>query len=337
VSHLFLTEPGFEQALIQELAPANVRRIGDGILTSDVVLAQSMYLAFAQQTLPGAVPGHADSINHWADQIVGRALTCLPDEQPWRLHVWPQYGDGRAGINRCNLIRAAVIERMKKRRRRLTRLLQDDVLPIDPRTSLVQCFLTAPDAGWISISVAPEPHDLTAIVSRFPRGSVPLAEDPDAPSRAFAKLVEAELHLGRQIARGEVCVDLGASPGSWSYVALRRGAQVIAIDRSELRDDLMHDPQLHFEVADAFKFKPTTTVDWLVCDVIAAPQRSIDLLMEWLNETRMRHFVVTIKFKGTDDYGVLDQLKMHAAPKCARFGLKRLCANKNEVCAFGTL
>jgi 23S rRNA (cytidine2498-2'-O)-methyltransferase len=337
VSHLFLTESGFEDALVDELAPASVRSIGAGILTSDAVLTNSTYLAFAQQTLPVARPTEAVSINHWADQIIECVLPSLPDEQPWRLHVWPEYGEGRAGINRCQLIRAAVVERMKKRRRRLTRLLQDDLLPMDSQTSLVQCFLTAPDAGWISVCIAPQPQDLRAIVSRFPRGIVPLAEDRSAPSRAFAKLIEAESHLGRQIAEGEICVDLGASPGSWSYVALQRGAEVIAIDRSELRDDLMHHPHLRFEVADAFKFKPTTVVDWLVCDVIAAPQRSIDLLLEWLHESRMRHFVVTIKFKGTDDYGVLDQLKKQAAPKCAQFGLKRLCANKNEVCAFGTL
>jgi 23S rRNA (cytidine2498-2'-O)-methyltransferase len=177
---------------------------------------------------------------------------------------------------------------------------------------------------------------LRAIVSRFPRGFVPIAEDRRAPSRAFAKLVEAELHLGRQIAKGEVCVDLGASPGSWSYVALQRGAQVTAIDRAELRDDLMQNPRLHFEVADAFKYKPTSVVDWLLCDVIAAPQRSIDLLLEWLSERQMRHFVVTIKFKGGDEYRVLDQLKQQAPPLCTQFGLKRLSANKNEVCAFGT-
>ena len=78
-------------------------------------------------------------------------------------------------------------------------------------------------------------------------------------------------------------------------------------------------------------------MDWLVCDVIAAPQRSIDLLLEWLGEKRMRNFVVTIKFKGHDEYAVLETLKREAAPLCADFYLNRLCANKNEVCAFGVV
>jgi 23S rRNA C2498 (ribose-2'-O)-methylase RlmM len=54
-----------------------------------------------------------------------------------------------------------------------------------------------------------------------------IAADKATPSRAYAKLVEAKLRLGRAIRAGETCVDLGASPGSWTYVAVTRGARVI--------------------------------------------------------------------------------------------------------------
>jgi 23S rRNA U2552 (ribose-2'-O)-methylase RlmE/FtsJ len=165
----------------------------------------------------------------------------------------------------------------------------------------VQGVLTSPDTGWLSATPR-RVLMLRSLISSFPRGEVPLADDKSAPSRAFTKLVESEQRLGRRIERGQTCVDLGASPGSWSYVAIQRGAHVIAVDRSELREDLMRNPRLRFEAADAFKYKPPQTVDWLVCDVIAAPQRSIDLLLEWLREKRMRNFVVTIKFKGHDEY-----------------------------------
>ena len=182
---------------------------------------------------------------------------------------------------------------------------------------------------------APLPFALRRIVSPFPKGEIPIASDKAAPSRAFAKLVEAELRLGRRIAAGETCVDLGASPGSWSYVALNRGARVIAVDRAPLRADLMRHPSLVFRKGDAFSFKPDTPVDWLLCDVIAAPERSIGLLMDWLRERRARRFVVTIKFKGREDYPKLEQLK-HALPAlCGECFLTRLCANKNEACAFG--
>ncbi len=229
------------------------------------------------------------------------------------------------------------MERLKKRRRHLLRALIDSDAVFDAQTSLVQCILTSPETGWLSTTIAPRAFALRSLVSSYPFGEVPLADDKSAPSRAFTKLVEAEQRLGKRIERGETCVDLGASPGSWSYVAIQRGAHVIAVDRSELREDLMRSPRLRFEAADAFKYQPPQTVDWLVCDVIAAPQRSIDLLLEWLREKRMRNFIVTIKFKGHDEYALLETLKRDASPLCAEFRLTRLCANKNEVCAFGVV
>ena len=159
--------------------------------------------------------------------------------------------------------------------------------------------------------------------------------DKEAPSRAFAKLVEAEIRLGCKIARGQSCVDLGASPGSWSYVALQRGARVVAVDRAPLRDGLMKNRHLKFIKGDAFAYHPDTAVDWLLCDVIAAPERSVGLLIDWVRQRRAHRFVVTIKFKGEQDYLVLEQLKHALPPMCEEFYLTHLCANKNEACAFG--
>jgi len=338
--HLFLADPDTAPFLADELrraAPDTAQREIEGLgIAADLPL-DGLLLAFARQTLPNAAEVQAASINAWADRIIESIAGVFPDDQPWRLHLWPQYGEGKAGQHRCELIQASLMERLKKRRRRLQRSWIECDAVLDAQTSLVQCILTSPEAGWLSASLAPQGHSLRSLISSFPRGEVPLADDKSAPSRAFTKLVESEQRLGRRIERGQTCVDLGASPGSWSYVPIQRGASVIAIDRSELREDLMRNPRLHFEVADAFKYKPPQTVDWLVCDVIAAPQRSMDLLLEWLREKRMRNFIVTIKFKGHEDYPLLDILKREAPPLCAEFHLTRLCANKNEVCAFGVV
>lgn len=338
--HLFLADPDTAPFLADELrraAPDAAQREIEGVgITADVPL-EGLLLAFARQTLPDAVEVQSASINAWADRIIEAIVGVFPDDQPWRLHLWPQYGEGKAGLHRCELICASLMERLKKRRRKLLRSLGDSEAVLDAQTSLVQCILTSTETGWLSATPAPRAYALRALVSHLPRGEAPWVEDKSAPSRAFTKLVESEQRLGRRIERGQTCVDLGASPGSWSYVPIQRGASVIAIDRSELREDLMRNPRLHFEVADAFKYKPPHTVDWLVCDVIAAPQRSIDLLLEWLREKRMRNFIVTIKFKGHEEYPLLDILKREAPPLCTEFHLLRLCANKNEVCAFGVV
>ena len=336
--HAFLPAEGCDVFLVDELKQAGVEAWSSE--QQPFVLAETLpdppLLAFARQTLPNARELSQVSINGWADQLIEVMLATLPEDQPWHLHLWPAYGEGKAGQHRCALIHAALGERLKKRRRSLWRSWQKaDAEILLEEHGLVQAVLTAPDAGIISAAPAPLLQDLKAIFSTHIAGDIPHAEDKAAPSRAFAKVIEAELRLKQRIERGQTCVDLGASPGSWSYVAIQRGAHVIAIDRSPLRDDLMRSPRLQFIQADAFKFKPEKPVDWLICDIIAAPQRSMDLLLEWLREKQMRRFIVTIKFKGSDEYHLLSQLKNEAPAFCTDFGLTRLCANKNEVTAFG--
>jgi 23S rRNA (cytidine2498-2'-O)-methyltransferase len=210
-----------------------------------------------------------------------------------------------------------------------------DPAPIAPGESWLQLLLSAPDAGLVSVLPAPLAHVWRAGLVPFPAGRIPVASDKAAPSRAFAKLLEAEIRLGARIGPGETVVDLGACPGSWTYVAVRRGARVISVDRSPLRDDLMRDPAVTFHQGDAFSFEPAAPVDWLVCDVIAAPDRSIGLAIDWARRGWARRLVVTIKFRGTVEYPKLDRLKEELAPLCREFRLARLCANRNEACVMG--
>jgi 23S rRNA (cytidine2498-2'-O)-methyltransferase len=331
--HAFLPAEESAGFLIDELSRAGISALAPEPFVLADALPEPAILAFAHQTLPNVTLVAEASINGWADHIIASMLATLTDDQPWHLHLWPAYGEGKAGQHRCQLILTALTERLKKRRRSLLRSWQKDTEPTFGTHALVQAVLTAPDAGAVSTSLMTQ--DLRAILSTQIGGYILHAEDKAAPSRAFAKVIEAELRLGQKIERGQTCVDLGASPGSWSYVAIQRGAHVIAIDRSPLRDDLMRNSRLKFIQADAFKYKPESPVDWLICDIIAAPQRSIDLLLEWLREKQMRRFIVTLKFKGTDEYHLMDQLKAQAPPLCTDFRLTRLCANKNEVTAFG--
>jgi 23S rRNA (cytidine2498-2'-O)-methyltransferase len=332
--HLLLSPPGDEQLLLDEVhsaavgaasppRPAPTNR-GEDAAPTTIAVEQlpTGPLVFCRQLLPNATAETAPSINAWTNLLFAR----LPADGPWQLHVFPQ-------SNRTRLIRETLLARLKQHRRQLLKSLTTG--PFTPATSLVQLFLTAPDTGWVSVAPAPLPFQHRQLIVPFPGGEIPVANDKTAPARAFAKLVEAEQRLGRPITGNDTCVDLGASPGSWSYVALQRGARVIAVDRAPLRRDLMQNPKLTYRQGDAFRFVPDQPVDWLLCDVIAAPERSIELLLTWLREKRCRRFVVTIKFKGREDYAALDRLKRELPGLCSEFWLTRLCANKNEACAFG--
>ena len=164
-----------------------------------------------------------------------------------------------------------------------------------------------------------------------------IKDDREAPSRAFKKILEAELRFGVAIKKGEVVVDLGSSPGGWSYVALQRGAKVTAIDRSPLREDLMNNRSLNFVKGDAFSYRPNATVDWLLCDVIAFPEHSAELIKTWVANGLCKNKIVTIKFKGVHSLSILHDLKMYLEQRCRTFDLKHLDANKNEVTVFAQI
>jgi 23S rRNA (cytidine2498-2'-O)-methyltransferase len=322
-------------------------------------------LAFARQLVPAAREVKAASIRAWASLLVDAVAGVLPDHQRWSLHVYPfdqplpssrmgarawhtrartgqpllphPRATSGAGHTRCRLVRETVVELLQKRRRHLVRYLRQDEGRFVEDEALVQLVLTSPEQGFLSIAPAPLPFEQRHLLSCFAGGQVAQATDKQAPSRAFAKLVEAESRLGRRIAAGDTCVDLGASPGSWTYLAARRGARVTAVDRAELRPDLMQHPNVRFQQGDAFRFQPALPVDWLLCDVIAAAERSAELLLHWLRKRWCQHFVVTLKVDDDGSSDLLFRLEHELPELASELWLLRLCANKKEVCAFGTI
>ena len=340
---LLLCDAGCERYLGDELArrgvAAGARCVAPGLVATELE-GRTPPLAFARQLLADARPLEAASIAAWSGALADAVAKALPEGGPWRLHVAPHYGGPGAGERRARLIRAALLALLRRTRRGLHRALEPDAAPLSPRCALVQLLLVAPDAGFLSLLPAPLPHARRALVSPFPKGELALPRDPAPPSRAYAKLLEAERRLGVRIGPGERCVDLGASPGGWTHVALQRGAEVVAVDRAPLREDLMRHPALRFVRGDAFRFAPADgepPVDWLLCDVVAAPERSAALLLAWARARRMRRFVVTLKFKGDEGYAALDPLADALPPLCEELRLARLLANRNEACAFGAL
>lgn len=326
---------------------------------------QLPHLAFSRQLLPDAREVEAPSIKAWATLLADAVIGVLPDHQPWSLHVYPFspiVSSGRMGARqwhtraqgrekpvptsdppargvgqqRCDLIASAVRELLAKRRRHLLRALRTTPGAFGEFESLVQLMLVSPERGYLSIAPTPLPFEQRHVLSAFPAGQVVPEPDKQAPSRAYLKLLESEARLGRRISARETCVDLGASPGGWTYVAAARGARVTAVDRSELRDDLMRAKNVRFERADAFRFEPPGAVDWLICDVIAAASRSTELLLRWLENGWCRRFIVTIKLSDDDRAQAIERLKRELPRYSSEFFLLRLCHNKKEICAFGT-
>lgn len=135
-----------------------------------------------------------------------------------------------------------------------------------------------------------------------PLGRVPFAEDRDSPpSRAYLKLWEALCLLGEWPAAGALALDLGSSPGGWTWVLASLGARVLSVDRSPLDPRIAAMPLVEFRRGDAFGVRANSLgepADWLCCDVICAPEKLLSLVREWTEAGSARRFVCTLKFQG---------------------------------------
>ena len=131
---------------------------------------------------------------------------------------------------------------------------------------------------------------------------------------------------------GERCVDLGGAPGGWAWTALARGASVVAVDRSPLAPPAAGHPGLQAIIGDAFGYRPPQPVDWLLCDVICRPERTIELAETWMRQGLCRRLVATLKFTGTGDYAVIERARQRLGAVGWRFvRMKHLANHHNEV------
>ena len=165
--------------------------------------------------------------------------------------------------------------------------------------------------------------------SPFPNGEPHLTEDRERPpSRAYLKLWEAFLRLGRWPAAGDRCVDLGASPGGWTWLLAEVGAQVLTIDKAPLDDAIAALATVTWRGESAFAFEPRDAgrVVWLCCDVVAYPERLYALATRWIEHGDVGTIVCTVKFQGATDH---DAVRRFAALPGAT--VAHLHHNRHEV------
>lgn len=148
--------------------------------------------------------------------------------------------------------------------------------------------------------------------SPFPNGEarfVEFGEHEGPPSRAYLKLFEALTLLGRVPQPGERCLELGASPGGWTWVLATLGARVLAVDRAPLAPNVAEMPNVEMLQGNAFTATPERVgpVDWLFSDVICYPEKLRRFVQLWLDAGACRGFVCTLKFQGAEHYGAIGQ------------------------------
>lgn len=166
-----------------------------------------------------------------------------------------------------------------------------------------------------------------------PLGDFRFIEDRlNPPNRAYLKLWEALSLLKNLPKKGEHAIDLGASPGGWTFVMQSLGVNVLAVDKAELDKKIAALPLVKFKKESAFALDPKTLekpVDWLLCDVACYPKRTLNLINSWITANKAKQMIITIKLQGQNDLEDLLPFK-----KIPNSQVLHLHHNKHEVTFF---
>ena len=133
---------------------------------------------------------------------------------------------------------------------------------------------------------------------------------------------------GRTPAPGELCIDLGAAPGGWTWVLGRLGCRVFSVDKAELAPQVAAMPGVNHCLGSGFGLEPRHVgqVDWLFSDMICYPDRLLETVQEWLAADACRNVVCTLKFQAQTDH---ETARAFAAIPGGR--LLHLSCNKHEL------
>ena len=137
--------------------------------------------------------------------------------------------------------------------------------------------------------------------SPWPLGIPRLKLLPEAPSRSALKLEEALLTLMDADEReallkpGMTAADLGAAPGGWTWVLTRQHLRVTSVDNGPLRQHVLDTGLVEHLRADGFHWKPTQSLDWMVCDMVEQPRRVAERMATWVREGWCRHAIFNLK------------------------------------------
>jgi 23S rRNA (cytidine2498-2'-O)-methyltransferase len=265
----FLAAEGYEQQLWEELGETRIVETHGWLLLVE-----------------GASPSAAWAANTWRDpqtiaiaSIADGAKKLRALQRNWALYA-------------CRLHRRA-------------RLIQEQLPHVSAKPLVFpQAAPTAPLGSWTLV----DENTILAAAhcsSPFPNGEVQFVEDKTAPpNRAYLKLWEALTLLGRHPRPGDRCLDLGSSPGGWTWVLQSLGARVVSVDKAPLAPEIAALPNVEFRRMSAFALEPAEIgpVDWLFSDVVCYPARLLALVERWLESGLARNLVCTLKFQGTTDH-----------------------------------
>ncbi len=304
-SLLLYCRAGFEKDCAQEIATIAA---GDGVYGHTIAVEQQAWVQFVPNT-----PNHLAKLKLRLDELIfarqllyaSEHLKGLPKGDrvtPLLAHarelsprgyseIWCETADTNEAKELSSLARA--ITGPLARALRAEKLLPTEG-EVDPRLPRLHILFTATDAAIVACARPGQCSD-------WPMGIVRLKMPRGAPSRSTLKLHEAFMTLLTEkehrsaLQPGMKAVDLGAAPGGWTWQLVQRHMQVTAIDNGRMDAELMESGQVKHRREDGYHYAPPKTVDWVVCDMVAAPARIATLMADWIGNNHARHALFNLK------------------------------------------
>jgi 23S rRNA (cytidine2498-2'-O)-methyltransferase len=182
--------------------------------------------------------------------------------------------------------------------------------------------------------------------SAWPMGIPRLKMPRDVPSRSTLKLAEAfgafltgdeQLRLLRP---GLRAVDLGASPGGWTWQLAHRGLRVTAVDNGPMKGSVADDSLVTHLREDGMTWRPVRPVDWLVCDIVLQPIRIAELVARWIADGDARRAIFNLKLPMKKRYAEVERCAARMreitdrAHVNTKLTLKQLYHDREEVTGY---
>jgi 23S rRNA (cytidine2498-2'-O)-methyltransferase len=212
---------------------------------------------------------------------------------------------------------------------RRSELVVQKLPPLKPKRHIFGAPVPTAPLGGFCLLAPDEMLYAAKTASPFIHGMLEFEENKiEPPNRAYLKLWEVFTRLGIMPEKGARCLDLGASPGGWTWVLASLGAEVICVDKAPLAEGVMAMPGVHFEARNAFTLAPSDVppLDWLFSDIICYPDKLYELIIKWLSSGRVKNMVCTLKFQGETNYTVIEKLSALTDTK-----IIHLYHNKHEL------
>lgn len=286
---LWTMREGAERDLLEELLlrddASEPRRLAPALVASRRAppeRAGRLDVTFARQGFRVVNLARAATTAELAEALAPGLLAQIGSETRHALHVFvPDSAQGNTLAGQAEALRAALPCPSTSER--------VDEASLRRHGARIVHVCLCPDREGPGFTAALGCSELNAALSPFPGGRARMKLGGDFPSRAARKLAEAFAWLGMVPSSGELCVDLGAAPGGWSWLLLEHRARVVAVDPAKMDAALMRNSRLRHVEGSAFDYTPEEPVDWLFCDMAWRPLEVAQMLGRWarLRQTRM--------------------------------------------------